>query len=232
MFCAVKICKCDVWFEDILPKLQGWASKPSLSWWLEYLSVYGKGKAVGKCLAAMIIARVKAGFFRHFVTLPHLLGLAGPEGVSQQLDCSRGIHKPAGGAHHEGEQAAQLLHEGDVPLVLRTESYTSPLSFVRRHEIIWSVSSVLLTAFHSQSGSCTSPGLAQTDGSWEPASWTRAGGTATAVQTRRRGRRRTFFFGKWLKSELHHWWIDTNDTEDISNDRGCHSARTLFDSTK
>lgn len=48
----------------------------------------------------------------------YLLGLTGPEGLSQQLHRSRGIHKPASGAHHEGKQTAQLLHESYVPLVL------------------------------------------------------------------------------------------------------------------
>lgn len=62
----------------------------------------------------------------NFKTLPHLLGFTGPERLSQQLHGRRGVYKPAGGANHEGEQAAQLLHESYVPLVLRTESDTSP----------------------------------------------------------------------------------------------------------
>lgn len=48
----------------------------------------------------------------------YLLSLIRPEGVPQQLHRCRGVHEPAGGAHHEGEQAAQLLHERYVPLVL------------------------------------------------------------------------------------------------------------------
>lgn len=40
----------------------------------------------------------------------------------------------------------------------------------------------LICVCYSPSGSCTSPGFAQTDGSWEPAAWTRAGGTATATK--------------------------------------------------
>lgn len=59
--------------------------------------------------------------------LSHLLGLAGPERLSQQLHGRRGVYKPAVGANHEGEQAAQLLHERYVSLVLSTKSNTSPL---------------------------------------------------------------------------------------------------------
>lgn len=42
---------------------------------------------------------------------------------------------------------------------------------------------------HSHCGSCTSPGLVQTDGSWEEAFWTQADGTAT-VAGQREGRHR------------------------------------------
>lgn len=52
----------------------------------------------------------------------YLLGLTGPEGLSQQLHRSRRIHKPASGTHHEGKQTAQLLHESYVPLVLLTRA--------------------------------------------------------------------------------------------------------------
>lgn len=63
----------------------------------------------------------------------HLLGLAGPEGLSQQLHCSRGIHKPASGTHHEGKQTAQLLHESYVPLVLLTRARSQTPAPLHQH---------------------------------------------------------------------------------------------------
>lgn len=61
----------------------------------------------------------------------YLLGLRGSESLSQKLDGSRRVHKPASGAHHESKETAQLLHEGYVPLVLRTQAYVRLLSLHR-----------------------------------------------------------------------------------------------------
>ena len=49
----------------------------------------------------------------------YLLRLAGPEGVPKQLHSCRGVHKPAVGAHHQSEEATQLLHESYVSLLLK-----------------------------------------------------------------------------------------------------------------
>lgn len=63
----------------------------------------------------------------------YLLGLISPEGVSEQLHCSRGIHELAGGAHHEGKETPQLLHKSYIPLLLLKQTDISTLTLLHRH---------------------------------------------------------------------------------------------------
>lgn len=70
----------------------------------------------------------------------YLLGLRGSESLSQKLDGSRRVHKPASGAHHESKETAQLLHEGYVPLVLRTQYM---LGFSHFTELPWKTCTTL-----------------------------------------------------------------------------------------
>lgn len=67
----------------------------------------------------------------------YLLGLRGSESLSQKLDGSRRVHKPASGAHHESKETAQLLHEGYVPLVLRTQYMLGFSHFTELHWKTW-----------------------------------------------------------------------------------------------
>lgn len=53
-------------------------------------------------------------------TEAYLLGLTGLEGFFEYFHGSRWIHIFPLGPHHEGEQVPQLLHEGQVPVLLLT----------------------------------------------------------------------------------------------------------------